>query len=143
MNITPKQVVATLLEDFANGGRDEYEQRPGGAKDMWRQGGFKKFSFKANKFTGKRPGEKAKANDDDKTDAPEPKAKSRFAWTPPKTESLLHELGGHYCFSCKSPCNVKHDKSTGKGCCDRCGAEVNYRKHGKAPVPKEAPVRNE
>jgi len=85
--MTANQIVTALLDDFADGGREEYDQRPGGSKDMWRQGGFKNFSFKGNKFTGQRPGEKLKSAEDKEKTKPV-KINSRFTWSPPKTESL-------------------------------------------------------
>lgn len=58
MNHSPhaKQIVAALLgEELSHGDdREDFERRPGGVKDPWRQGGLKKFSFKQS-FTGKRP----------------------------------------------------------------------------------------
>lgn len=94
--ITARQIVAGLLEDFSG---QDWEQRPGGAKDAWRQGGFKKFSLKANKFTGKRPGEarpsdkayqsgKSKKTGEDETPLARALKSSqahRFAWKPPTT----------------------------------------------------------
>ena len=91
--ISAKQIVVSMLEDYA-----PEEDRAGGAKDMWRQGGFKKFSLKGKNFGGKRPGDTTKPvkDDEDEEEASAPKAapeKSRFTWTPPKTESLLRKLG--------------------------------------------------
>ena len=92
--ISAKQIVVSMLEDYA-----PEEDRAGGPKDMWRQGGFKKFSLKGKNFGGKRLGDTTKPvkdDDDDKEEASVPKAvtpKSRFTWTPPKTESLLRKLG--------------------------------------------------
>lgn len=87
------QIVATMLEDFAG----DADERAGGPKDMWRQGGFKKFSLKGKSFSGKRPGDTTKpVKDDDEEEASAPvveKPKPRFAWTPPKTEALIRKLG--------------------------------------------------
>lgn len=90
--ITAQEIVATLLEDLYG---SEGEQRPGGAKDAWRQGGFKKFSLKANKFTGKRPGkgtEKPKNKEAETGETPLARAlrasqAHRFAWKPPTTRN--------------------------------------------------------
>jgi len=84
--ITAQEIVATLLEDLYG---SEGEQRPGGAKDAWRQGGFKKFSLKANKFTGKRPAEPKKKDDGETPLARALKSSQahRFAWKPPTTHN--------------------------------------------------------
>jgi len=86
MSEKAKQIVAKMLEDSAG----EFEERAGGPKDMWRQGGFKKFSFKGSKFTGRRPGEtiKPEPKEDEGEGVEAKKPKSRFSWAPPKTESL-------------------------------------------------------
>jgi len=135
MSVTAKQIVAKMLEDHAG----EYEERPGGPKDIWRQGGFKKFSFKGTKFTGKRPGEATKpepdeAEDEDEGEEKKSPPKSRFSWSPPKTESLLHELGGHYCGHCKKPCAGEWDEKDKKLKCSHCGGDLQY--------PKSASLRS-
>jgi len=86
MSKIAQRIVATLLEDFAS--HDDWAERPGGAKDMWRQGGFKTFSFKGKDFTGKRPGEVSRPETDDDGEKAEPSAPkmtahaSRFQWKP-------------------------------------------------------------
>ena len=82
--ITAQDIVADLLEDYATPG--DWAERPGGSRDMWRQGGYKKFSFRGKDFTGKRPGEPVKPAkpDDEDEERIEPKPKSRFQWKPPK-----------------------------------------------------------
>ena len=124
--LTANQIVSTMLEDYAG----DYEERAGGPKDMWRQGGFKKFSLKAHKFTGKRPGEaakpEAKEDEDEDEEKSEPKPNKRFSWKP--QESLLHELGGHYCFNCKTGAAGKWDEADGKLKCEKCGGDLKYPK---------------
>ena len=118
------QLVSTLLEDLAG----DYEERAGGKKDMWRQGGFSKFSLKGKNFGGKRPGEKAapkaKDEDEDEDEKPEPKTNPRFSWKP-KNESLLHELGGYYCATCKEPTTGVWDTVDGKLKCEKCNSDLN------------------
>jgi hypothetical protein len=86
MSKTAQRIVATLLEDFA-GFEGDPEERAGHSRDMWRQGGFKKFSLKGKDFTGKRPGEAGKPETEDEEEA-EPSAPkmhahaSRFQWKP-------------------------------------------------------------
>ena len=69
---------------------------------------------------------------------PRAKQRSRFMWKPPTTEALIQELGGFYCFTCKEPTTVKEGEG-GKNVCAKCGAEINYSKYGKNPVPKAEP----
>lgn len=115
-----------MLEDFTG----DYEERAGGPKDMWRQGGFKKFSLKGKNFSGKRPGEAAKPeveDEDEDEEKPKPKTNPRFAWKP-KNESLLHELGGYYCSTCKAPTAGVWDTADGKLKCPKCGTDLHYPK---------------
>ena len=92
MSKTAQRIVATMLE-YA--GHDDWDERPGGPGDMWRQGGFKKLAFKSKDFIGKRPGEvsKPETEGDEKAEPlTEPLAKplapkmsahaSRFQWKP-------------------------------------------------------------
>ena len=90
--MTAKQIVSTMLEEFTG----NFDDRAGGPSDMWRQGGHKKFNFKAHKFSGKRPGEADKPeSEDEETEekeeksapakpAPKPAQKhsARFQWKP-------------------------------------------------------------
>lgn len=69
---------------------------------------------------------------------PQAKQRARFMWKPPTNEALLQELGGYYCFTCKEPTTVKEGEGR-KNVCAKCGAEINYAKHGKNPVPKPEP----
>lgn len=87
-----EQIVAAMLEDYAG----DYEERPGGKKDMWRQGGYSKFSLLGKDFGGKRPNDTTKPVSDEEEDekqsaasaSPAVKAKSadstpsRFKWKP-------------------------------------------------------------
>lgn len=137
MSKNAKQIVNALLEY----GIDPDAPRPGSPDDPWRKGGNMKVSLKKMDFTGKRPGETAKpeAEDEDEDEKAEPAEKpSRFKWKPPTNEALLQELGGYYCFTCKEPTTVKEGEGR-KSVCSKCGAEINYAKHGKNPVPKPEP----
>lgn len=86
-----EQIVSAMLEDYAG----DYEERPGGKRDMWRQGGHSKFSLFGKDFGGKRPNDTTPSVDDDDDEkdsaasaAPAAKAKpaasapSRFKWKP-------------------------------------------------------------
>ena len=131
MSATAKQIVAKMLEDHAG----EFEDRAGGPKDMWRQGGFKKFNLKGQKFTGKRPGETDKPEPEEDEDEKPPKvqAPNRFKW---KVESLLHELGGHYCTGCKRPTAGSWDESKMELACTHCGQPLKYNnEQSRDPVP--------
>lgn len=121
------QLVATMLEDYAG----DAEDRAGGPKDVWRKGGFKRFSLKGKNFGGKRPGDTTPPvtdKDDEKEEAPQkPKTgPDRFKWK--ATESLLHELGGYWCATCKAPATGKWDEADGKLKCEKCGNPLNYPK---------------
>jgi len=123
------QIVATMLEDYAG----DAEDRAGGPKDMWRKGGFKSFSLKGKNFGGKRPGDTTKpVKDDDEEEASASapateKPKSRFKWSP-TSESLLHELGGYWCTTCKAPATGVWDEAAGVLNCQACNNPLNYPK---------------
>lgn len=148
---TAKQIVARLLEY----GIDPDAPRPGSPEDPWRQsfGPLPPMQF------GGRAGPALDEPEEPQDDPNIPKKipvkptaanilrrskGSRFNWKPPTepplaTEALLQELGGYYCFTCKSATSVEH--KDGKNVCKKCGAEVNYAKHGKNPVPKDEPKK--
>ena len=81
-------LVASMLEDAAG----EFEERPGGKKDMWRKGGFGKPKLHKNDFTGQRPGEAHAAEAEGAEEAegaakagkikPANQSTSRFNWKP-------------------------------------------------------------
>lgn len=86
-------LTASMLEDAAG----EFDERPGGKKDMWRKGGFGKPKLHKNDFTGERPGEAraAEAKGAEKAEEAEGAAEagrikpadqstSRFNWKPKK-----------------------------------------------------------
>ena len=105
-----KHIVDKLLEfDYAGGYDDPSSpERPGGPKDMWRQGGYQKFDPSTMDISGRRAGEPAEmpeepaaptlsdeerakidADNAAKQQAPQKKIQpgmgspSRFHWTPP------------------------------------------------------------
>jgi len=153
---TADQIVASLLEY----GIDPSAPPPGHPDDPWRQstGPLPPMQFSARPS----PDDEARADmaalaaEEEDPLAPAPpeemppgmmdklkkqfraggQHRSRFQWKPPTTEALLHELGGYYCFTCKEPTTVKEGKGR-KNVCAKCGAEINYGKHGKNPVPKK------
>ena len=52
-------IARALIDEDISGGfgdREQFERRPGGTQDPWRQSGFGKPNLKGAKFTGKRPG---------------------------------------------------------------------------------------
>jgi hypothetical protein len=149
-----KQIVARLLEY----GIDPDAPRPGSPEDPWRQslGPLPPMQF------GGRPGPALDEPEEDPSIPKEIPVKptagnilrrskpSRFNWKPPTEkpppagppmESLLQELGGHYCFTCKSATSAKYDEKDKKTVCSKCGAELNYAKHGKNPAPKGEPKK--
>lgn len=131
--MSAKYIVAALLEYGVNPDAPQ----PGGSDDPWRKGGYMKVSLKKMDFSGKRPGEPVKPEaDDDDEDEKEAEKPSRFKWKP-TNETLIQELGGYYCFTCKEPTTVK--KGSSKCVCAKCGAEINYAEHRKSPVPKSEP----
>lgn len=156
-----KQIVNRLLEY----GIDPDAPRPGSPDDPWRQsvGPLPPMEF------GGRPGPALDEPEEGglEVDPNIPKRipvkptagnilrrskPSRFNWKPPgeapppppagpppAVESVLQELGGYYCFTCKSPTSA--EGKDGKTVCKKCGAELNYAKHGKNPVPKDEPKK--
>lgn len=152
MSKTATQIVAKLLEY----GIDPDAPRPGSPEDPWRQS---HVPVDINKLLyALRPGEPLPDEDADLSGledepapppeaatppaAPLPKHKSRFTWKPPYSESLLHELGGYYCYTCQQPTSPVVDGATGKLNCDKCGAEINYS-HPKLSPPRDKPRPDE
>lgn len=86
MSKNTQQIVAALLEY----GIDLDAPRPGSSDDPWRKGGHMKVSLKKMDFSGKRPGETAKPEDEDEDegeDGEKFEKPSRFNWKP-TSESL-------------------------------------------------------
>lgn len=90
---TADQIVANMLEDFA--GDEDPETRAGGKKDMWRQGGFKKFSLKGKDFGGKRPNDDTKPvkDEDESDDASAPKEDKPNPRFKLESKAVLKQLG--------------------------------------------------
>jgi hypothetical protein len=136
MNKKAAQIVSNLLEY----GVDPDAPRPGGPEDPWRQssGPLPPFTVKA------RPGhedeviDEIPAEEDEAPVKPAPKPNKhlgRFNITfPPSMESvpsarsLLHELGGHYCTTCRKPTEGSFDPKSKKVVCKHCGNELVYPK---------------
>jgi len=122
--LNARHLVAHLLEY----GVDPDGPRPGQPDDPWRQ---QTGPLPDMRFLKKRPasGQAPETETDPEAPTPVPiKHKAnRFNWKP-QSESVLQELGGHYCFNCKSPCDCVLDEPTGTWACAKCKGPLRYPK---------------